>query len=64
MFGSLTVKVAAAMKDLQRRLFSAVVLLLAYTDGHDTVGADARSFQFASMLLQEQPDKTKKPVGY
>jgi len=54
----------AAFEELKKRLTAAPILALPRREGAYTVGTDAGAGQVGAVLLQEQPDRTTRPVGY
>lgn len=63
-FGPLNEKELTAMAILQKRNFFYTVLAFAYAGGHYTLSTDVRNVHVCCVLLQDQPDKATRPIGY
>jgi len=61
---SLSAEALAAFEDLKKRLTEAPILALPRREGAYTVDTDASAGQIGAVLLQEQPDRSTRPVGY
>jgi len=53
-----------AFEELKRRLTEALILALPLRHGAHTLDTDASAGQVGAVLLQEQPDQSRRPVGY
>ena len=61
---SLSAEALVAFEKLKTRLMEAPFLALPRREGAYTVDTDASAGQVGAVLLQEQPDRTTRPVGY
>lgn len=63
-FDSLTTEETEAFETLKSKLVEPPVLALPRGKGRYTVDTDACNEQVGCVLLQEQPDGVKRPIGY
>jgi len=63
-WGTLSDEALGAFEDLKRRLTEAPILALPRRDRAYTLETDASAGKVGSVLRQEQPDQSTRPVGY